>query len=191
MRRLFRLSALLDEVFVTVVLREARVRLDKRIKQTETDHTPKLQTEIQKLKIQIANLAEAVANGGSSIPALVGQHEGASGPLDCPGRSPCRSARGASGVATRGQTPREGHRWRARRAQEGLLTATGRCASVSGEPSRRQADDDAHRDVEGASLQNRRQGEPWRSDPFAANLIRCVPRGSRTPVSDVKSRGPG
>ncbi len=61
----------LDEHFVSVVLREARRRLTERARIAEDDEGPKLKAEADKLRDEIKNLAEAVASGGSSIPALV------------------------------------------------------------------------------------------------------------------------
>jgi hypothetical protein len=37
----------------------------------ETDETPRLKAEAQKVRTELANLAEAVASGGAVIPALV------------------------------------------------------------------------------------------------------------------------
>ncbi len=64
-------SRVLDEAFVTGVMREVRTRLAERIKQSETDESPTLKAEAQKLRTEIANLAEAVASGGAGIPLLV------------------------------------------------------------------------------------------------------------------------
>ncbi len=61
----------LSESFVATVLREARVRLSERMKAAENDETPKLKAEAQKIRTELANLAEAVASGGAAIPALV------------------------------------------------------------------------------------------------------------------------
>ena len=61
----------LSESFVAAVLREARVRLVERMKAAETDETPRLKAEALKVRIELANLAEAVASGGAVIPALV------------------------------------------------------------------------------------------------------------------------
>ncbi len=61
----------MDEHFISVILREARRRLSERAKVAEEDESPKLTEAVEKLRTEIKNLAEAVAGGGSSIPALV------------------------------------------------------------------------------------------------------------------------
>jgi site-specific DNA recombinase len=56
---------------VATVLREARARLNERMKAAETDEAPKLKAEAAKVKGELSNLAEAVATSGDAIPALV------------------------------------------------------------------------------------------------------------------------
>jgi site-specific DNA recombinase len=64
-------ARVLDEHFIAAVLREARRRLVERVKRVDAEDGPNLRAEMQKLRGEIANLAEAVATGGASIPALV------------------------------------------------------------------------------------------------------------------------